>query len=68
MLSTTPCNENSYSDIGRKLFLILKTGQILMESAADSTRITRTMKRVAAFMMIPEKKTAYTYNLYNNND
>lgn len=56
MLSTTPCNENCYSDIGRKLFLILKTGQILMESAADSTRITRTMKRVAAFMMIPEKK------------
>ncbi|MDQ0203306.1 threonine/serine ThrE exporter family protein [Pectinatus haikarae] len=44
--------KDPYFEIGRKLLLILKTGQILMESAADTNRITRTMKRVAAFMGI----------------
>ncbi|WP_196599256.1 threonine/serine exporter family protein [Pectinatus frisingensis] len=41
-----------YFAIDKKLTLILKTGQILMENAADTNRITRTMKRVAAFMRI----------------
>lgn len=44
--------QDPYFEIGKKLLLILKTGQILMESAADTNRITRTMKRVAAFMGI----------------
>ncbi|TCS81885.1 threonine/serine ThrE exporter family protein [Pectinatus cerevisiiphilus] len=44
--------KDPYFEIGRKLLLILKTGQILMENAADTNRITRTMKRVAAFMGI----------------
>ncbi|WP_196593546.1 threonine/serine exporter family protein [Pectinatus sottacetonis] len=47
--------DDPYFEIGRKLLLILKTGQILMESAADTSRIARTMKRVSAFMMIPQK-------------
>ena len=40
----------------RKLDLLLKTGKMLMESAADTNRIERNMKRVAAFMGIPEEK------------
>ena len=34
----------------RKLDLLLRTGKLLMESAADTNRIERNMKRVAAFM------------------
>ena len=45
--------DNSSFEIEKKLMLILKTGQILMESAADTDRITRTMKRLAAFMGLP---------------
>ena len=32
----------------RKLDLLLRTGKLLMESAADTNRIERNMKRVAA--------------------
>ena len=34
----------------RKLDLLLKTGQLLVESAADTNRIIRNMNRVAAFL------------------
>ena len=40
----------------RKLDLLLRTGELLMASAADTNRIDRNMKRVAAFMGIPEEK------------
>ena len=40
----------------RKLDLLLRTGKLLMESAADTNRIERNMKRVAAFMNILEEK------------
>ncbi len=40
----------------RKLDLLLRTGKLLMESAADTNRIERNMKRVAAYMGIPEEK------------
>ncbi len=39
-----------------KLDLLLKTGKLLMESGADTNRIERNMKRVAAYMGIPEDK------------
>ena len=39
-----------------KLDLLLRTGELLMASAADTNRIDRNMKRVAAFMGIPEEK------------
>ena len=42
----------------RKLDLLLRTGKLLMESAADTNRIERNMKRVAAFMNIPEENNA----------
>lgn len=39
----------------RKLDLLLKTGQMLVESAADTSRIIRNMNRVAAFLGLPEE-------------
>lgn len=38
----------------RKINIILRVGKLLMESAADTNRIERNMKRVAAFLGIPE--------------
>ena len=34
----------------RKLDLLLRTGKILVESAADTNRIVRNMNRVAAYL------------------
>ena len=42
--------------IGRRVDLLLRTGQLLVESAADTNRIVRNMKRVAAYLGIPEEK------------
>lgn len=48
--------EDTYCQIGKKIELLLRTGQLLMENGANSNRIVRTMKRVAAYMDIPEEK------------
>lgn len=48
--------EKDYSTIGRRVDLLLRTGQLLVESAADTNRIVRNMKRVAAYLGIPEEK------------
>ena len=40
--------------IRHKLDLLLRTGQLLVESAADTNRIMRNMKRTAAFLGWPE--------------
>lgn len=42
-------------DILRKIDLLLRTGSLLMASAADTTRIMRNMKRTAAFLGLHEK-------------
>ena len=47
---------DTYAQIGRKLELLLQTGQILMENGANSRRIVRIMKRVAAYMDIAEER------------
>ena len=39
------CKEVSEAELRRKLDLLLRTGKILVESAADTSRIMRTMKR-----------------------
>lgn len=39
--------------IYHKLDLLLRTGGVLVENAADTSRIMRTMKRVAAFLGLP---------------
>lgn len=49
-------NDQEVLLLRRKLDLLLRTGKLLMESAADTNRIERNMKRVAAFMGIPEEK------------
>ena len=41
--------------IRHKLDLVLRTGQLLVESAADTNRIMRNMKRTAAFLGLPEE-------------
>lgn len=46
---------NSEKMLLRKLDLLLRTGQILMESSADTSRIKRNMDRVAAFLGLPEQ-------------
>ncbi len=49
------CQEISEAELRRKLDLLLRTGKILMESAADTSRIIRTMKRTAAFLGLDEE-------------
>lgn len=46
--------ESGNSQLMRKLDLLLRTGKLLMESAADTSRIMRNMKRTAAFLGLPE--------------
>ncbi len=49
---------NDYSreqQIRHRLNLLLRTGQLLVESAADTNRIVRNMKRTAAFLGLPEE-------------
>ncbi len=56
----------------RKLDLLLRTGKLLVESAADTNRIVRNMKRVAAYLGIPEEKlhidVSYTMLMVNVSD
>ncbi len=55
--SKTDCNckEITEAELRRKLDLLLRTGKILVESAADTSRIMRTVKRTAAFLGLDEK-------------
>lgn len=56
----------------RKLDLLLRTGKLLVESAADTNRIVRNMNRVAAYLGLPEEKlhidVSYTMLLVNVSD
>lgn len=49
------CQKITESELRRKLDLLLRTGKILVESAADTSRIIRTMKRTAVFLGLDEK-------------
>lgn len=53
--SKNTCKEIAETELRRKLDLLLRTGSILMESAADTSRIMRTMKRAAAFLGLDER-------------
>ena len=61
-----------YLKIGRKLHLLLHTGQLLMEGGADTNRIVRDMMRAAVFMGIPEPQVhlhiTYTTLMLNVSD
>ena len=49
------CQEISQKELLHKLDLLLRTGSILVESAADTSRIMRNMKRTAAYLGLDEK-------------
>ena len=51
-------------NLERKLDLLLRTGQLLMESAADTSRTMRTMKRVATYLGLP-LDGLHIYIVYN---
>mgnify|MGYP000335027784 CR=1 FL=1 len=61
-----------FAEISAKLHLLLHTGQLLMESGADSDRTVRDMMRTAAYMGIPEDRihqhVMYTTLMLNVND
>ncbi len=48
----------------RKLDLLLRTGQILVESSADTSRIVRNMKRAAAYLGLPEENLHISVDYY----
>ncbi len=56
----------------RKLDLLLRTGKLLIESAADTNRVVRNMKRVAAYLGLPEENlhmdVSYTMLAVNLSD
>lgn len=56
--------ENKTKFLHRRLDLLLRTGKLLMESAADTGRIYRSLNRVAAFLGLPEDKL-HIYVDYN---
>ena len=68
MQATCQCgNSNNQSTVAaaelqHKLDLLLRTGSILMESAADTSRIRRTMKRAAAFLSLDERYLHFYIN------
>ena len=45
----------SKKTLRRKLDLLLRTGQILMESSADTSRVKRNMERTAAYLGLPKE-------------
>ena len=47
---------DTYAEIGKKTELLLSIGQLLMENGADTIRIIRDTKRVAAYMGIKEEQ------------
>ena len=57
---------SQYSEklLHRKLDLLLRTGKLLMESAADTSRIMRNMKRTAAYLGLPDEHL-HIYINYN---
>ncbi len=51
----TDCTEISREELMHKLDLLLRTGSVLVESAADTSRIMRNMKRTAAYLGLDER-------------
>ena len=48
----------------RKLDLLLRTGQILMDSSADTSRVRRNMERAAAYLGLPEENLHIQIDYY----
>lgn len=52
----------SDAELNRKLDILLKTGCLLMESLADTSRVLRNMKRVAAYLGFHEQNLHISIN------
>lgn len=64
-MNTTFCNNiESEETLRRKLDLLLRTGQILVESSADTSRIIRNMHRAAAYLGFPEENLHINIDYY----
>lgn len=54
----------SKKTLRRKLDLLLRTGQILMESSADTSRVKRNMERTAAYSGLPKENLHINIDYY----
>lgn len=54
----------SKKTLRRKLDLLLRTGQILMESSADTSRVKRNMERTAAYLGLPKENLHMNIDYY----
>ncbi|MGM9700446.1 MAG: threonine/serine exporter ThrE family protein [Prevotella sp.] len=56
---------DSRDDLMYRMDLLLQTGKVLMESAADTNRVIRNMRRVAVWLRLPETclQLYVTYNM-----
>ena len=72
MNTTEQLLKRPYAAIDQKMHLLLQTGQLLMESGADSDRTVRDMMRTADFLGIPHERihmhVMYTTLMLNIND
>ncbi|MCR5077457.1 MAG: threonine/serine exporter family protein [Prevotella sp.] len=55
---------SSEKTLRRKLDLLLRTGQILMESSADTSRVKRNMERAAAYLGLPKENLHINIDYY----
>ena len=62
---TTAHSRETVHNIRRRMNLLLRTGQILVDSSADTSRILRNMKRTADYLGLTEDKLHIhiTYNM-----
>lgn len=71
MVNSCPEQEDDLL-LRRKLDLLLRSGKLLIESAADTNRVVRNMKRIAAYLGLPEEKlhidVSYTMLAVNLSD
>lgn len=61
---STNSEPNITAGLNHKLDLLLRTGCLLVESAADTSRIIRNMKRTAAYLGLAEENL-HIYVNYN---
>ena len=56
--------DSSKRILRKKLDLLLRTGQILMESSADTSRVKRNMERTAAYLGLPKENLHINIDYY----
>ncbi len=57
--------EQEIALLRRNFDLLLRTGQLLVESAADTNRVVRNLNRVAASVGLPGRKAPHRRKLYH---